>query len=150
MQILKFLVWSVCTCPYLLVGDGICKSKLIKVARVVTLKLAFKEWFFYNLVLLIKLCKIGYLNWDKVLLFPRNHVICFKNWKFWRAPTTIQFNIFCWNFAHVSHVTTSTKWSSGFFSILFRSWIIKKNVKNECVETRSFFLFENNSRSKQN
>ena len=109
-----------------------------------------KEWLFYNLVLLIKLCKIGYLNLDKVLLFPRNHVICFKNWKFWRAPTTIQFNIFCWNFGLVSYLTTSTKWSSGFFSILFRSWIIKKNVKNECVETRSFFLFENNSRSKQN
>ena len=25
-----------------------------------------------------------------------------------------------------------------------------KNVKNECIETRSFYIFINNSRSKQN
>ena len=36
------------------------------------------------------------------------------------------------------------------FFILFRSWVINKNVKNECVETRSFLIFGNNSRSKQN
>ena len=29
------------------------------------------------------------------------------------------------------------------FFILFRSWVINKNVKNECVETRSFFIFAN-------
>ena len=114
MQTLKFLVWSVWTCPYLLVGDGICKIKLIKVAHVVTLKLAFTEWFFYNLVLLIKLCKIWYLDLDKALLFPKNHVICLKIWKLWQAPTTTQFNIFCWNFAHVSYLTMSTKGFSGF------------------------------------
>ena len=27
---------------------------------------------------------------------------------------------------------------------------INKNVKNECLETRSFLIFANNSRSKQN
>ena len=36
------------------------------------------------------------------------------------------------------------------FSFLFRPWVIKKNVKNECVETRSFLTFANNSRSKPN
>ena len=39
--------------PYKLVG---------KVARVVNLKLAFTDKFFYNLVVLIKLCKIRYLD----------------------------------------------------------------------------------------
>ena len=34
--------------------------------------------------------------------------------------------------------------------ILFRSWVINNNVKNECVETRPFFILANNSRSKQN
>ena len=86
-----------------------------KVARVVNLKLAFTEWFFYNLVILIKLCKIWYLNLDKVLLFPRNWVICLKNWKLRPAPTTIKFDIFFWNFAHVFCLTMSTKECSGFF-----------------------------------
>ena len=30
----------------------------------------------------------------------------------------------------------------GIFFILFRSWVINKNVKNECVETRSFLFFQ--------
>ena len=34
----------------------------IKVAHVVNLKLVFVDWFLYNLVILIKLCKIRYLN----------------------------------------------------------------------------------------
>ena len=59
-------------------------------------------------------------------------------------------NIFCWIFAHVSYLTMSTKACSGFFFILFRSWVINKNVNNECVETRSFLIFASNSRSKQN
>ena len=55
------------------------KLNYIKVARVVKLKLAFMESFFYNLVMLIKLYKIRYLDLDKALLFPRNQVICLKN-----------------------------------------------------------------------
>ena len=53
-----------------------CFNKYIKTARVVKLKLAFMEWFFYNLVILIKLYKIWYLNLGKALLFPRNQAIC--------------------------------------------------------------------------
>ena len=45
----------------------------------VKLKLAFMEWLFYKLVILIMLYKIGYLNLDKTLLFPRNQAICLKN-----------------------------------------------------------------------
>ena len=51
----------------------------------------------------MKLCKIRNLNLGKALLFPRNQVICLKNWKFWRTLTTIKFDIFCWNFAHVTY-----------------------------------------------
>ena len=36
--------------------------QMIKVARVVNLKLVFTDWFLYNLVILIKYCKIRYLN----------------------------------------------------------------------------------------
>ena len=113
-----------------------------KVAYMVNLKLAFTDWFFHNLIILIKLYKIRYLNLDKALLFPRNQVICLKNWKLWRASTTIEFHTFCWNFAHVSYLTMPTKRCSGFFYILFKSWVNKKNVKNECVETRSFWFLQ--------
>ena len=155
------------------------------------------ELFFYNLVILIKLFKIRYLNLDKALLFPRNQAICLKNWKLRRASTTTnfygvifynlviliklfkirylnldkallfprnqavsgklkiltsstKFNIFCWNFAHVSYLTISTEGCSGFFLILFRSWVTNENIKNECVESRSFLIFANNSRFRQN
>ena len=59
-------------------------------------------------------------------------------WKLWRVPTTIEFDIFCWNFAHVFYLILSKKDCSGFFFILFRSWVTNKNVKNEYVETMSF------------
>ena len=95
------------------------------------------------MIKLIKLYKIWYANLDKALLFTRNHIICLKNWKLWQAPTTVKFSIFCWNFAHVSYLMMSTKGCSEFFFILFRSWVIIKNVKNECVKTRSFLFFTN-------
>ena len=58
--------------------------------------------------------------------------------------------VFCWNFAHVFYLIMSTKECSGFFFILLRSWVISNSVKIEFVETRSFLIFANNSRSKQN
>ena len=42
----------------------------------------------------------------------------------------------------------STKKVLVFFYFL-GSWIINTNVKNECVETRSFLIHENSSKSKQ-
>ena len=131
-------------------GKHLCKSLSFKVTGMVKLKLAFMEWFFYNLVILIKLYKTRYLNLNKALLFPRNQAIYVKYWKLWRAPTTTKFNIFFWNFAHVSYLTMFSKECLGFFFILFRSGVINKNVKHESVETRSFFIFANNSRSKIN
>ena len=85
-----------------------CKICIIfKVACMVKLKLAFMKWFFYNLVVLIKLHKIWYLNLGKAHLFPSNQALCLKYWKLWRVPTTRKFNIFCWNFAHVSYLILS-------------------------------------------
>ena len=122
----------------------------LKVVRLVKLKLAFMEQFFYNLVILIKLYKMRYLDLDKTLLFPRDQAIGLENWKLWRAPTAEKFDIFWWNFAHVSYLTMSIKECPGFCFVLFRSWVINKNVKNECLETMSFLISANNSRSKEN
>ena len=109
-------------------------NKKIKVARVVSLKSAFTDWFFfYNLYNTNKV-KQNPIPKDEALLFPRNQVICLQNWKLWRAPTVTEFNIFCWNFANVSSLM-STKVCWGFFLILFRTWIINKNVKHDCAKT---------------
>ena len=55
-----------------------------------------------------------YLN-QSPLLFPRNQVFCLKYLKFWRALTTIEFHIFCWNFAHVFYLGMPTEECVGFF-----------------------------------
>ena len=88
------------TCAHLKTSQ--LRNKYLKVAREINLKLTFTDRFFKNLIILIKLCKIRYLNLDKTLLFPRNQVICLRNWKLWRAPSSIKFNIF---FAEILHTS---------------------------------------------
>ena len=73
-----------------------------------------------------------------------------KKFKTLTSSTTVEFNIFCGNFPHVSVLRMSTKMCVGFFFILFRSWVIDKNGFCECVETRYFLILANNSSSKQN
>ena len=80
--------------------------------------------------------------------FQETRFFGLKNWKLWRVLTAIEFNIFWENFAHAFYLVMSTKDCVELFFILLRSWVIKKSVKNECVETRSFLIFANNLRSK--
>ena len=122
---------------------------VLKVARVVKLKLAFMEWFFYNLVIIIKLYKIWHLNLDKALLFPRNQATCLKNWKLWRPATTTKFNIFCWNFAYISYLTMSTKECSWFFWFCLDLELLIKTQNTRVCRNQIFLIFANNSRSKQ-
>ena len=107
------------------------------------------DWFCYNLIILIKQFKIPYKNLDKALLFSRNQVFCLKIWKLWRAPTILQFNIFCWNFAHVFYLPMSTKVVRYLFIYLFIGLFAKN--KKDLFSTHSVFtLFLKNSKSKQN
>ena len=87
--------------------------------------------------MLIKWCKIQYLNLGKALLFARNQVIYLKNWKLWQAPTTVQFNIFCWTFAHFSYLPMSTKGCVGFFLFCLELELFAKNKKISAVSTLS-------------
>ena len=117
-----------------------------KVARAVNLKLVFtflRTNFFHNLVVLTKLCKIRYLNLGRPLLFPRNQAFCLKNWKFWRAPVTIEFNIFYWKFFTSFLLSNVYKSVHGIFFILFRSWVINQSVKSECVWQPGLFKILN-------
>ena len=61
-----------------------------------------------------------------------------------------EFNIFLLKFCTRFVLSDVYKRVCGIFFILFRSVVINKSVKNECAETRSFLIFANNSRSKQN
>ena len=119
----------------------------------IDLKLAFKEWFFYNLVILIKLCKNQYLNLDRALLFQETKLFVWKieNFDELQLPQSLIF------LAEILHMFPNWQCLQNgvrdFFVVvvcLFRFWVINKNVKNESVESRSFSIFANNSRSKQN
>ena len=96
------------------IDSGYHKNRF-KVACVAKIKLFFMDWFYYNLVILIKYCKVPYKNVGKALLFLRNQVFCLKIWKLWPAPTILQFNIFYWNFAHVFYLPLSKKGVWDFF-----------------------------------
>ena len=90
----------------------------------------------------------------QVLLFWRNQVIYMINWTLWRAPTTVEFNVFGWNFTYVFYLIISAKGCSGFcFFYLDLELLIKCKTPGvyQCVETAFFFflIFTNNSRSKQ-
>ena len=76
--------------------------------------------------------------------------ICLKNWKLWRAPITLHFNIFCWNFAHVFYLPMPTKQCVGFFLFLLDLALFAKIKKKTGFYTLVFYTFINNSKSKQN
>ena len=97
------------------------------VANEVYSKWTFADWFVYNLIILIKSCKIQFLHSGK-----DQDVI--QRCYFWK---TSLFAGTLWR-AHVSYLTMSTEGCSDFFKILFRHWVNNKNVKNECVENMSF------------
>ena len=119
-----------------------CKS-----SRVNT-KLAFTDRFFYNSIILIKKRKICYLNLGKALLFPKNQAICLKNLKHWRAPSTTDLNIFCWNFVYVSNLTMSTRARSGLFLVcLDLKLLIREKCKTRvCSWNQIFLIFTNKSK----
>ena len=92
-----------------------------KVARVFNINLVFMDWLLYYLMILITLCKTQYKTLDDALLFLRNQVLCPINWKLWRDPATIDFNIFCWNL----HT-----FPSGFFKFCLDLELLIKTLEN--------------------
>ena len=70
-------------------------------------------------------------------LFSRNQVFCLKIWKLWQAPTILQFNIFCWNFTHVSDLSMSTK-GCGIFLFQLDLELFAK-IRKDLVSTQSCF-----------
>ena len=67
----------------------------------------------------------------KLYCFPEIRYFVWKFEQFWQAPTPLQFNIFDWNFAHVSYLPMSTKGGVG---------------KRPGFYTLGFYIFTNNLR----
>ena len=63
-----------------------------------------------------------------------------KIWKFWRAPTTLPFNIFAETSPTFPTYKYLQKGVQGFF-ILFRSWVLElfAKIKKDLVSIHSFF-----------
>ena len=120
-----------------------------------------------------------YLNLDKAVLYPRNKVICMKNWKLWQGLSTLEvfflnlctrsllnnkvicmknwklwqalstLEVFFLNLCTRSLLNNIYKSMFGIF--LFCLDLVSCDVSFcESLETRSFLIFANNSRSKQN
>ena len=94
-------------------------------------------------MILIKRCKIQYLNLDKANLFPRNQVISLKNGNLWRAVTTIEFN----TFLPFGLTNAYNRVFGTFLFCLDLKLLINPGIC-ECVETGLFFTLANNDRKK--
>ena len=99
---------------------------LIKVAWVANKNL---DWFFYNLIILIKKYKIPYKNLDKPLLFSTNQLFYLKILKLWRASTNADFDNFCWNCVPNFLLTKVYQKSSVFFLLCLELEVFAK-IKN--------------------
>ena len=120
----------------------------IKVAGKVKLTLAFMEWFF------LQLGNTDQVIQNSIPTFRQSSIISEKPGYLSEKMKTLTSS----NYYKVYHfllkfctrflLNNVCKRIFGIFFILFRSWVINKKVKNECVETRSFSIFENSSRSK--
>ena len=73
-------------------------------------------------------------------MFSRNQAFRLKNWNLWRVPTTIGFNIFCWNLTHIFYLPMSTKECSVYFLFCLDLELFAKS-KKDLVSTHSFFTF---------
>ena len=102
--------------------------EMFKVARVVNSKLAFMDWSFYNLIILIMLCKIRCLNYNKALLISEIKLFVWKieNFDKLQLPQGLIF------FLKVFHTFPTGQFlqnSVRIFFIMFRSLVINKTIK---------------------
>ena len=111
-------------------------------------KKIFMDWFYYNLIILIKYCKILYKNLDKAV-FEKKGILS-ENLKTLTSSSYPAVQCFLLNLHTRFLLTNAYKRGCGIFFILFRSWVICKNLKRPGFYKLVFYTFINNSRSKQN
>ena len=104
------------------------------------------DWFYYDLIILINLCKISNKNLNFKQKFRRNSIVFEKLGIFPEKLKTLTSS----NYYRVQYfllklrtpflLTNVYKRVFGIFFILFRSWVTCKNKKT-LVSTYSFFTF---------
>ena len=72
---------------------------------------------------------------QSAIVFEKPGVLS-ENLKTLISPTTLQFNIFCWNLAHLSYLPISTKWFAGVFLFCLDLELFAK-TKKDLVSTHS-------------
>ena len=103
-------------------------SLLFKLARVVNSILAFRDWLFYNLIILFKLMPE----------FIQSSIISKK-------PGYLSENLKTlpnWKLAHVSYLTMSTKRCSGFILFCLDLRLLIKNVKKRVCRNQVFLFLQ--------
>ena len=112
----------------------------------VNIKLAYMNWYFDNLVILIMRCNTPHKNLDKALLFLRNQAFCLKNW----APTTIEFVEILHALPTYQCVQKGIRGSLVFFISFCLDLELFAKIKGPGFYTLTDTRFFNNSGSKQN
>ena len=80
------------------------------------------------------------ITFKQSFFISKKLVYFLKNGKLWPAWTALKFNIYYWNFAHVSALPMSTKICSEFFWFFFRSSVIDKHGFCECGNQVLFYF----------
>ena len=132
----------------LLVNIVFC-TRLIKVACVVK-TIFFMDWFYCDLITLMKKCKMPYKNLDKALFFFEKPGILPENLKTLTSSNYPTVQYFLLKLRTRFLLTNVYKSVCGIFFISLRSWVICKNLKRPGFYTLVFYTFINNSRSKRN
>ena len=73
-----------------------------------------------------------------------------KNLKILMSSNYPTVQHFCWNFAHVAYLPMSIKGCTGFFLSCLDLELFAKKLKRPGIYTLLFYIFINNSRSRQN
>ena len=116
---------------------------IVKVACVVNTKSLFMVWFYHNLIILIKECKIPYKSLDKALLFLRKQIFYLTSSN---HPTVQYFQLKL----RTRFLPISTKEWVRFVLFCLGLELLAQIKKRLGFYTLVFYTFINNSRSKQN
>ena len=103
--------------------------------------------FYYDLIILIKQCNISYKNLDKAFEKPG---FLFEKLKTLTSSNYHRVQYFLLKLLTRFLLTSVNKWLFRIFFIWFISLVICKNRKRPGFYTLVFYIFIDNSRSKQN
>ena len=107
------------------------------------------DWFYYDFIILIKKCEIPHRNLGKAILFSRNQVFLSEKLKTLTSSNYHRVQYFLLKLCTRFLLTNFYKRVFGIFLYCLDLELFAK-IKKTCFYTLIFYIFINNSRSKQN